>query len=62
MVMRKDSRRPPDRREQIIEVGIFLALAFGARRGALFLAARGVSDRTIVRVLCEPAQRRSAPR
>jgi hypothetical protein len=56
--MERDNRQPHATQSEIVEAGILLAEAFGARRGAAFLVSRGISDRTIVRVLREPAQRR----
>lgn len=44
---------------EIVAAAIMLSEAFGARRAAAFMVRHGIADRTIVRVLREPAQRRA---
>jgi hypothetical protein len=54
----KKNLRPDAGKADIVEAGIILSAAFGARRAAAFLSERGISDSVIARVLREPGRRR----
>jgi hypothetical protein len=57
--MQTDERSCPSQAmEWIIEDGIALAAIDGQRVAAAYLAARGVPETVIARVLCEPSRRR----
>ena len=50
--------RPDTGKADVVEAGIILSSAFGARRAAVFMSERGISDSVIARVLREPEHRR----
>ena len=60
--MRTDPRsRPNFAMKWIVEDGVALAGSVGHCEAAAYLAARGVADSVIARVLFEPGRRRSLP-
>jgi len=59
--MNTDQSRPCEAMAWIVEDGIALAETDGSTLAAEYLAARGVPDAVIARVLCEPGQRRDPP-
>jgi hypothetical protein len=61
--MQTDDRSRPDlAMARFVEHGISLAATHGQTEAAAYLAARGVPDAVIARVLCEPSRRRALPR
>jgi hypothetical protein len=60
--MQPDDRSRPDlAMAKFVEYGIALAATHGQTEAAAYLAARGVPDAVIARVLCEPSRRRTLP-
>ena len=61
--MHTDDRSRPDlAMAKFVEHGVSLAATHGQTEAAAYLAARGVPDAVIARVLCEPGRRRMLPR